>query len=120
MVKKNKLLTDSSYNTMRDIQRSIYQNCKTRAKRKGIPFNINIEDIVLPVRCPILKKRLKPNTKYAFSVDKIVPELGYVKGNVAVISTLANNMKANATYDEMKIFVKNILKYYRKYDIQAS
>jgi hypothetical protein len=41
----------------------------------------------------------------------VFPNKGYVKGNIAVISTLANSMKANATLKELLIFAKNIKKY---------
>jgi hypothetical protein len=116
MVKKrDKILNNSSYSSMYDFKRQMLKRARTRAIKKGIPFNISIEDIVFPLdgKCPILRKKLKPNSRYAHSLDKINPSLGYVKGNVAVISTLANNMKADSNYQEMKVFVKNILKYMR-------
>ena len=40
-----------------------------------------------------------------------VPELGYVKGNVRVISYKANIMKSDATIEEIKLFAKNVVKY---------
>jgi hypothetical protein len=38
----------------------------------------------------------------AASLDRIVPELGYVKGNIAVISNRANSLKSNATLEELE------------------
>ena len=38
------------------------------------------------------------------SLDRIIPELGYVPGNVQVISHQANTMKSNATLKELKAF----------------
>ena len=67
--------------------------------------------MVIPRRCPILKKTLVCSTRYSPSIDRINPLKGYIKGNVAVISTLANSMKANATPVEIEIFSKNIKKY---------
>jgi hypothetical protein len=37
------------------------------------------------------------------SLDKIIPALGYVKGNVAVISVLANGIKNDGTYKELEL-----------------
>lgn len=36
------------------------------------------------------------------SLDRIVPSLGYVPGNVAVISHRANRIKSDATADELR------------------
>jgi uncharacterized protein YejL (UPF0352 family) len=35
-------------------------------------------------------------------LDRLVPELGYVVGNVAVISRLANTIKSNATPQQIR------------------
>ena len=88
----------------------LYSSAKQRAKKKGIPFDITREDIIIPEYCPILKVKLEVKTGskggHAFSpsIDKIVPELGYVKGNIWVISLLANNMKSNASKEELVKF----------------
>ncbi len=36
------------------------------------------------------------------TLDRVVPSLGYVKGNVRVISFRANRLKNNATIDEIR------------------
>ena len=48
--------------------------------------------------------------KYAPSLDKIIPEKGYVKGNVVVVSMIVNRLKSDANYKDME----KILKYYLK------
>lgn len=50
-------------------------------------------------------------------MDKIIPEKGYVKGNVRVISALANLMKNNATIEQLINFSKNIISYINGEDI---
>jgi hypothetical protein len=39
---------------------------------------------------------------FPLKVDRIVPELGYVKGNVIVVSCRANRIKSDATPDELE------------------
>lgn len=46
------------------------------------------------------------------TLDRIIPELGYVKNNIIVISFRANRIKCNATIDELKKitnFYENLL-----------
>ena len=78
-----------------------------RAKRRGIPYNLSLEDIQLPVLCPVFGTvldygfkdgKLSPNSA---SLDRRIPELGYVKGNVEIISWRANRIKTNATPEEL-------------------
>lgn len=77
--------------------------------RAGVPFNLTAEDLVIPARCPILgipiavqqlgKRQPHDNS---LSLDRIIPELGYVKGNVAVISQRANRIKNDGTAAELR------------------
>lgn len=78
---------------------------RTRAKQKGLPFTITDKDVVMPEFCPILGIPLfrgkGGHTFNSPSLDRIVPELGYVPGNVHVISRKANTMKSNASLQEL-------------------
>ncbi len=91
-------------------ERSIYTLLKARAKKRGIPFNLELSDIVIPEFCPVLGMRLvrKTGTSGAAynspSVDRIVPELGYIRGNIQIMSNLANTMKSNANADQLRRF----------------
>lgn len=86
--------------------KSLLNGAKQRAKRFGLPFNIELDDIVIPTHCPALGITLQYGIgKMHFAsptLDRIIPELGYVKGNVAVISLKANTIKNNATPEEIK------------------
>ena len=42
----------------------------------------------------------------------MIPELGYIKGNVWVISNKANRIKNNATLEELRLLVKNLEDYW--------
>lgn len=93
-------------------EKLLLSGCKQRAKKKGLPFNIEAEDIVIPEKCPILGIKLKRGKGVGGSVasspslDRIVPEKGYTKGNVQVISHRANSLKGNATADELMAVAK--------------
>jgi len=70
---------------------------RSRARSKGIPFNLTESDLVPPEVCPVLGLPLGDS----FTVDRIVPELGYTKGNIILISDLANRIKTNAVPSEI-------------------
>jgi predicted nucleic acid-binding Zn-ribbon protein len=107
-------------NTMRVKNRAedkkMLSRARNRAAKRGCLFEITLEDINIPKICPILGIELKHDkgtpggNKNSPSLDKIIPEKGYVKGNVRVISQLANAMKANATDEELLLFAKWIYK----------
>ena len=81
----------------------IWHRAKARAKKRGIPFNIELEDIVIPSKCPVFGTEfVKGNHHLCASIDKIVPELGYVKGNIQIISNRANMLKGDASAEELK------------------
>lgn len=88
------------------VARYLLSLCKTRAKRFNVPFDITEEDIVIPTVCPALGIPLEnfksrgPRDSSA-TVDRIDPSKGYVKGNVAVISGLANRIKNNANHTDI-------------------
>lgn len=82
----------------------MYNNAKIRAKEKNMPFNITIKDLIIPVYCPVLGIKIehgigKPHDGSP-SLDRLIPELGYVKGNIVVISHKANMIKSIGTAEE--------------------
>lgn len=83
---------------------AIINALQQRAKKKGIPFDLKAEDLDVPTHCPVLGTpflfgRGKQNMDGP-SVDRVIPEIGYVKGNVQVISLRANILKSNCTDPE--------------------
>jgi hypothetical protein len=103
----------------------MFHSAKARAKKKGIVFDLEPSDIIVPEFCPALGiklERARPSlctgtqpgrTKYSDfspSLDRIVPELGYVKGNVWVISLKANRIKNTATPDELQKIADAVIK----------
>jgi hypothetical protein len=96
----------------------IIRGAKRRALSQGIPFNINYTDITIPEYCPLLGIKLNKHVGEGKlyddspSLDKIIPKLGYVKGNVWVVSNKANRIKSNATIEELELLVKNLKSYW--------
>ncbi len=91
-------------------ERAMWLSAKDRARKNGIPFNIDVSDVVIPDVCPILFVPLAPGGSghaYAPSLDRINNNLGYVKGNVAVISKAANSLKSNLDIDT----IHSLLRY---------
>lgn len=97
------------------VEYHMWKGSQNRAKANNIPFNLDHTDIIVPEICPILEipifKGTKKHTPNSPTLDRLIPELGYVKGNVRVISYKANIMKSDATIEEIKIFAKNVVKY---------
>lgn len=76
-------------------------HAKRRAARLGVPFALTVEDIQIPAVCPALGIPIIKGDKVLHdgspTLDRLRPELGYVRGNVVVISHLANSIKQNCT-----------------------
>lgn len=90
----------------------LYWSVKGRANRAGLPFDLEKGDIVIPSHCPVLGIPLFRNvggskpTGNSPSVDRIIPEKGYTKDNIQIISQRANVMKNDATPDELRKFAE--------------
>jgi len=81
------------------------RRARSRAAKLGIDFDLTEADLLpLPEACPILGKPLRastgPQDPWAYSLDRINNDRGYVPGNVAVMSYRANRLKNDGTGDE--------------------
>lgn len=93
----------------------LYRYAKNHSKRCNIEFNIVPDDIIIPKECPILKHEFILNDKqYTYSIDRIDNSKGYIPGNIAVISRLANTMKNCANFEQLILFSENIKDYIKK------
>ena len=96
-----------------DAAKLLYKNIKSRCKRTGREFSIDLEDISIPEKCPVfgfdLKREDKKTWMCAPSVDRIDSSKGYIKGNVTVVSRRANILKRDATVEELEL----LLNYYK-------
>ena len=86
---------------------------KRRAKEKKVPFDLSAEYLeeIFPKDnlCPVFGLSFEwgggsdeASRDNSPSLDRIVPELGYVEGNVVWISNRANILKRDATWEELQ------------------
>lgn len=87
----------------------LVNSARDRARSKKVPFDLTAQDIIIPEVCPYLKTPFKKGTRYAASLDRIIPNLGYVNGNIEVLSLKANCMKSDASAAELLEFAYEIL-----------
>lgn len=86
--------------------RWLYWIATARAKKNGLEFTIDLEDIVVPLHCPITGIELKANdgklSDSSPTLDRVKTNQGYIKGNVRVISHRANRCKSDLSPEEIK------------------
>lgn len=86
---------------------SIIKNIRHRAKKNGRRCSIVAADILVPEFCPVLGIKLVvsvtgkplPNSP---SVDRFYNDAGYTPDNIRVISHRANQLKRDATVEELE------------------
>ena len=100
-----------------------FYETRNRARKENIPFNLDPSDLAdIPEVCPVLGipfiSREENTTGKPLdnspSLDKFYPELGYVKGNVHIISYRANRFKSDGTPQEWE----QIAEWCKKEDIR--
>lgn len=75
-----------------------------------------LETLVLPKNCPVLGMQLRYGTggegwtrvDASASLDQIVPQGGYILGNIQIISWRANRIKNDATPGELRLLADYI------------
>lgn len=101
-----------------DPRKSLLYGAKYRATQRGLPFNLELEDIIIPEYCPVLNIKLEffhtSQNRSSPSLDRIDSNLGYTKDNTQVISWLANTMKTNASKEELLLFANWVLTTFKE------
>lgn len=96
---------------------TVLPNIRFRAKKNGLECTITSADLIVPDVCPVFGTpfefatdnltRSNPNTP---SVDRVDNTKGYVPENIRIISLRANQLKSNASIEEIEC----ILAYMKK------
>lgn len=95
----------------KDAARYLFRYAKNRAVAGGILFTITAADISVPDVCPVLGIPLAfggttpLGREDSPTIDRVVPDLGYVPTNIRVISYRANRIKTDATLAELRKLV---------------
>lgn len=106
---------EGSYTQRRNPCTIKFARLKWRVEAEGVPFNMLIEDVEWNEECPILGIPLNYDVSRGGifndtpTFDRIYPDKGYVKGNVRVISDLANRMKSSANPEQLEKFARAML-----------
>ncbi len=116
---KHKQLYGRPYSARNGNLANTFKAARARAKAVGLAFTIKLADIEQPEKCPILGIPLnyfvRGNPEYnSPSLDRIDNSIGYVPGNVQVISMLANTMKNKGTLEQCVLLGKWAAKELRK------
>lgn len=95
-----------------------FNHAQNRALRNNIPISVDKEHLlsIFPEDglCPVFRIPLKwgGNKDDSPSLDKVIPKLGYVEGNLIWVSNRVNKIKNDASWQEiLKIgtFYKNLI-----------
>lgn len=84
---------------------ALCERARKRALSAGLPFKLKREDIIIPIKCPVLGISLTiggSRSASSPSLDRIDPEGGYVPGNIRVISDRANRLKSNRSLSHIR------------------
>lgn len=88
---------------------------KQRCDRHGFEFGFssvielaNYLDAITPAICPVFKCPFSKG-RFTKSVDRKDTSKGYIKGNLQIISLLANRMKLDSSEEELKMFAKWVI-----------
>lgn len=91
----------------------ILNELRKRARQLGVPFNLSVNDVIVPDKCPVFGTAFifgERNHPHGPSVDRLTPSLGYVAGNIRVISRRANAIKNDASSPEELEAVANYMR----------
>lgn len=93
-------------------QRLVY-SARQRARKLSIECSVSFTDFEIADVCPLRRVPFEvgsgQHSDNSPTLDRKDPRLGYIKGNVWVISHKANRLKGNFTPDELKTFCENAL-----------
>lgn len=91
-----------------------YRTCRLKkawSKKHAVPFDLDAEylESIYTTSCPVFNKPFVKGDKsndMSPALDRVVPSLGYTKGNVRYVSARSNRIKYDATIEELELILK--------------
>lgn len=86
----------------------IWERARKRARLNNLPFSLTVYDIPdIPSHCPVLGIEVRSNTSAgpidsSPSIDRLIPSMGYVPGNIRIICNRANRIRSDASAEELR------------------
>lgn len=103
-------------NHAKEQARNAVRTAKVRADKQGVPFDLTLEDVmVLGDVCALSGLPFEITNSpghpcpYSPSLDRVKPQLGYVRGNIRLILNALNAMKGAGTDDDMRKIVNALV-----------
>jgi hypothetical protein len=116
--------------SMDDFRAQCMKKFKTKARnvkgRTRHDWDLEFEDVYFPLICPVLGVKLDyksaegSHSDYSASFDRLDPNLGYVRGNVVVMSMRANRLKNDGTAEELRAIADFLDSYHETKDDSLS
>ena len=112
---KKKTIDPKGYRALK-----VTMGIKHRSKKKGIPFDMTKQNLIDMQNesdtCPCCYEPFDfnftgPHDPHSPSVDRLIPELGYVPGNIKMICYACNRRKNTSSIKQLE----QIIRYMRKY-----
>lgn len=107
--RKERLLKNPNRGLSKTLEWKLWSAAKDRAKAKGLAFDLEVRDIVVPTHCPVLGIPLKKGNGVMHAgspqLDRRDNSKGYTKDNVSVISQRANAIKQDASIETLEAIV---------------
>lgn len=93
-----------------DPRNDLLADARKRAKKKGMGYNLTKEDIPIPEYCPVFGVKLEvgdgKRQSNSPSIDRVDNSKGYTKDNVEIICLRANQLKNDATIEEIRAILR--------------
>lgn len=104
------------WKSYKDLEKSLLvksiKNCKNTAKKHNLMFDIDYKYLlsIIPEDyiCPLSNRKMNwwsRDWANVPTIDRVVPSLGYVKGNIKIICKEWNTRKRSFTLKELDIFI---------------
>ena len=88
-----------------------YLSIRNRCKEKGIPFGLTllgVKNLLKAKRCFYTGKPF--TSRDALTVERIIPEKGYVTGNVVAVRLKVNQAKADISPEDIILMAEKLKK----------